>query len=189
MSGEPEPVLAPTPEVITTRWFLLSTWRDSVAHIAERPAIVPWWVFRSLEVWVGEKRVARGKPWLALSTCWVFALLGTGAGKTAPSGTVIGEPPVCPTIVTSPSPRKNVIGPALPGATYQFSISIRNDCAPLSGGVSEKRWLHSATVASPTPPWSNSTQPQNPPSPKGGPQRCGLSQFPEKPICQMAVLP
>src|SRR6266571_7146329 len=75
MSGELEPVLAPTPEVITTRWFLRSTWRDSVAYIAERPAIVPWWVFRSLEVWVGEKRVARGKPWLALSTCWVFALL------------------------------------------------------------------------------------------------------------------
>ncbi len=101
---------------------------------------------------------------------------------------------VVATSVIVPSPKKKVIWPALPCAMYQFSTSIRSAWAPLRGGVSEERWLHSDTVMSPTPPLSNSIHPQNPPGPvpvavTKSSQRDGLMQLPEKPICQIAVFP
>ena len=110
----------------------------------------------------------------------------SGDGKMALSGTVMGGPPVCPTMVTVPSETKKLWGPALPGAIYQFSMSIRRPCAPLSGGVSDIRCSHWVKVASPTPPESNSIQPHPPPRTS---QKEGLLQLKDAPICHMAVLP
>src|SRR6266487_344715 len=84
---------------------------------------------------------------------------------------------------------KKVSGPALPGAMVHPVMSILSPAAPLlPGSCRPCRCPHPAMVASPVLPESNSTQPQKPPS-WSAPQTAGLSQLPEIPICQSALLP
>src|SRR3989442_11542525 len=91
---------------------------------------------------------------------------------------------------TVPSVRTKVGGPKGWEVVVQPVMSTCRWSAPVSTPRLELKWLQPVKVASPWLPVSNSTQPQNPPTPKGGWRQRVLSlQLKESPICHKAVLP